>query len=281
MSGTNNNNNNNNDIIIDEATRLKTVKLAKEVARDRSNMNFFRKILNADLNRSDLSPDDKREHEEAWARMTDFMNESFTNGIPPHEEAWARVADFMNESFTNGIPPLEQQSALADIEKADKAVVGLTAAATTTATVLSTTATAMTTTTADQLAAVLLPNSSGSAGSVIPSSENGVDGDDDDDNNDYQASFAAIDRELHALKSRAATKMAQLKKDHKKKIKNVRSECDAIRSELKTKNNEAAVLQKQNAELRLEIDQKNQTIDALQAEVVLQATKTKGHDAIP
>jgi len=107
-----------------------------------------------------------------------------------------------------------------------------------------------------------------------------------------------FDQELYDLKSRAATSdkkisdlqeknqkgettMTQLKKDHKKKIKNVRSECDAIRSELKTKNNEAAVLQKQNAELRLEIDQKNQTIDELQAKVALHATKIKGHDAIP
>merc|ERR1711865_980715 len=64
------------------------------------------------------------------------------------------------------------------------------------------------------------------------------------------------------------------KKDHKKKIKNVRSECDSIRSQLKTKNNEASALQKQNAELRLEIDQKNQTIDALQTKVALHATNT-------
>merc|ERR1711865_1210925 len=108
----------------------------------------------------------------------------------------------------------------------------------------STTATAMTTTTADQLAGVLLPNRSGSAGSVIPSSENGVDGDDDDDdedddNTDYQASIEAIDKEVNALlKSRAETKMAQLKKEEKEKFKIVRSECDAIRSQLKTKNNE-------------------------------------------
>jgi len=87
-----------------------------------------------------------------------------------------------------------------------------------------------------------------------------------------------FDQELYDLKSRAATSdkkisdlqeknqkgettMTQLKKDHEEEIKNVRSERDAIRSELKTKNNEAATLQKQNAELRLEIDQKNQTID--------------------
>ena len=97
MSGTSTN----NDIIIDEATRFETAELAEEVAETRSYVNFFQKLpniieqtvavgherMNADLNRrGDLSPDEKREHQEAWARWADFMKENFTNGIPPLEQ---------------------------------------------------------------------------------------------------------------------------------------------------------------------------------------------------
>lgn len=73
----------------------------------------------------------------------------------------------------------------------------------------------------------------------------------------------------------------RLNTDHEEKIKNVRSE-------LKTKNDEAAILQANNTRLNLhnkelqqEIDQKNQTIDALQAKAAMHATEIKGRDAIP
>ena len=134
MSGTNNN----NDIIVDEATRLQTAELAEQLAKARSYDNFFQKFPNiieqavgvrnermhADLNRSDLSPDEKREQQKAWARMANFIKESFTNGIPTLEQQkqWeaelasaeavlaARAAGFMfgdnNRNFNDIIKPM-------------------------------------------------------------------------------------------------------------------------------------------------------------------------------
>jgi len=142
MSGTNNNNNN-NDIIIDEATRLKTAELAEQVAIARSYANFFQKLpniiektvadgnerMNADLNRSDLSPDEIRERQEGWARISNFIKEGFINGIPPLEKQKqceaaldrveavlaARAAGFIfsdnNKNITNNMQRLRETMA--------------------------------------------------------------------------------------------------------------------------------------------------------------------------